>query len=317
MRVIGLPFSRPVACQQPGSGARVGSAVVLARGGTGRHRRYPDQHLHRGAHRGSLLGSRVATNRGAEIDPHLLAPRDQSRGALAVEVGLLCVLAAFAFRLIGLLSVVPVSSWDGWAIWAARPEPCTPRATFGALPSRIRPLLPPTPRVSDPLPDARGLSLDAIGRYDAAMLHVVPGVLFVAVALAVWALLRLAIAPWLAALSAVAILGVEPLVENLRHNYADSETAPCGVARPALPHTLARARLEARCSCRPACFWPPAALLKNEGLMFALVAVAAAAVACPLARRSPRALLAGRRCGARRVRALAGLHPRERTALIE
>jgi hypothetical protein len=219
-----------------------------------------------------------------------LAPRKQSRGALAVEVGLLCVLAAFAFRLIGLLSVVPVSSWDGWAIWAARA-----RALYSAgdvwNPAFQDPSYYPQ-HLEYPIlfPTLEALSLDAIGRYDAAVLHVLPGVLGVAVALAVWALLRLTIAPWLAALSAVAIVGVDPLVENLRQNYADGVTAL--VASLGLLCLALWLMHDSSTLLIPAgLFLASAAMLKNEGLMFALVAVAAVALACPLARRSPRALL--------------------------
>jgi hypothetical protein len=219
-----------------------------------------------------------------------LAPREQSGGARAVEVVLLCVLAAFAFRLIGLLSVVPVSSWDGWAIWAARA-----RALYAAgdvwSPAFQDPSYAPQ-HLEYPIlfPTLEALSLNAIGRYDAAMLHVLPGVLFLAVALAVWALLRLAIAPWLAALSAVAIVGVDPLVENLRHNYADSLTALVA-SLGLLCLTLWLLHDSSTLLVLAGLFLASAALLKNEGLMFSFVAIAAAALTCPLARRSPRALL--------------------------
>jgi hypothetical protein len=186
--------------------------------------------------------------------------------------------------------VVPVSSWDGWAIWAARA-----RALYAAgdvwSPAFQDPSYSPQ-HLEYPIlyPTLEALSLDAIGRYDAALLHVLPGVLFLTVALAVWALLRLTIAPWLAALCAVAIVGIDPLVENLRQNYADSVTALVA-SLGLLCLTLWLVHGSSTLLVPAGLFLASAALLKNEGLMFAFVAVAAAALACPLARRSPRALL--------------------------
>jgi hypothetical protein len=219
-----------------------------------------------------------------------MAPQPQTPLGFVAELGLFGVLVYFSVNLIRLLVVTPLNSWDGWAIWAARAHELFVSGDAWNTAFHSPPYYPEHPDYPILYPSLESLSMHAIGRFDVALIHVEPGVYLISAALALWALLRLAIPRWLAALSGVALAGLTPLVQNFSWNYADGAIAvTSALALVCLTIWLISGASPALWLATV--FLASEVLIKKEGLMFAAASLAAAAAASRLARRRTRSLL--------------------------
>jgi hypothetical protein len=232
----------------------------------------------------TLVGRRVQPSRGS------LRPQEQSRLGTAVELGALCLLAVVSFNAVRLAAVMPLSSWDGWAIWGARAHTLFESGDAWSAPFQEQAYAPQ--HLDYPLlyPSLEALGLHAIGRFDVSLVDIQPMLLLVACALAVWALLRTAVPPWLAAIAGVGLLGCGTLVQNASWNYADGVLAAISaLGLVCLGLWLTHASSVALWLA--GLFLTSSALLKNEGLMFAFAALVAALAASLISGRRMRPLL--------------------------
>lgn len=232
----------------------------------------------------ALLTRRVQPSVGS------LRPQPQSRLGIAAELGSLCLLALVSVNALRLVAVMPLSSWDGWAIWGARSH--TLYESGDAWTTPFQEPAYATQHLDYPLlyPSLEALALHAIGRFDVSLIDVQPMLLLTACALAVWALLRVAVPPWLAAMSAVGLLGSGTLVQNVSWNYADGAVAAVSaLGLVCLGLWLVHASSTALCFA--ALFLSSSALLKNEGLMFAAAGLVAAIGASLVSGRQVRKVL--------------------------
>jgi hypothetical protein len=233
----------------------------------------------------AIVGIALFLRRGRSAS--LWTPRTRVRCRLwgSVEIGLLMALGVVSVAIVRLFAVSSLSQWDGWAIWglhahaiyvdgtAAGPVFTSP-AYNGGHPEY--PILFPT---------LEALFAQAIGRFDPILILVLPGLMLIFVAVALWAVLRTVIPPAVAAASALAILGTPAIAENFRGNYADGVVATvtslgalCLLIWVVSGSNVALALASALLAC--------SGLVKSEGLLFAVAAVLAALIAAVGERRS-------------------------------
>ena len=232
----------------------------------------------------ALVGRRVQPSQGS------LRPQEQSRLATAIELGILCLLALVSFSALRLAAVMPLSSWDGWAIWGARAHTLFESGDAWSAPFQEQAYA--QQHLDYPLlyPSLEALGLHAIGRFDVSLVDIQPMLLLVACAIAAWALLRMAVPPWLAAIAGVGLLGCGTVVQNASWNYADGLLAAVSaLGLICLGLWLTHASSVALCFA--GLFLTSSALLKNEGLMFALAALVAALAASLVSGRRMRAVV--------------------------
>ena len=191
-----------------------------------------------------------------------------------VVLGLAVVLCLRAARL---LAVKPLLEFDGWAIWATRARalyeygyPVAPVFTEPSYPALQYPLL---------LPSLQAVDFRFLGHFDGTLVHLQLAGLALAFVGGAWTLLRERVQPLLLAAVLLAIVAAPTFFNQLQTNYADIPLAifvALGVASLATEqYPLA------------ALFLGAAALTKNEGELFALVALVAAAAVTPRPQRRP------------------------------
>jgi hypothetical protein len=227
--------------------------------------------------------------RGRRLSPWELRPLRHSRLLLTLEAGLLAALVGIGLFVLRLSAVTPLLGWDGWAIWAPHAHALYVEGTTSG------------PVFTDPLyagghpeypilhPTLEAMSAHALGRFDPLLIDVMPALLLVSAAVAVWAVLRTVAPPWLAAAVALGVVGAPPLVTNLQANYADGTVALV----TALGVLLLAAWLVSSASLALALaslHLAAAALVKAEGMIFAVAALLAALVALSGSRRPLRPL---------------------------
>jgi hypothetical protein len=236
----------------------------------------------------ALVGIALILRRGHSA--HLWTRRVQPRMRLwrAIEVGLLATVAVVGIAIIRLFAVSS-SGWDGWAIWELHAHAIyTDGTTTG--PVFTSPVYAGGhPEYPILFPTLEALFAQAIGRFDPTLILVLPALMLVFVALALWAVLRTVIPPALAAASAVALLGTPGIVDNFRGNYADGALATvtalgavCLLIWVISGSSVALALASALLAC--------SGLIKAEGVLFAGAAVLAALIAAFGERRGLRPL---------------------------
>jgi hypothetical protein len=178
------------------------------------------------------------------------------------------VVVAFAVPAAKLLAVNPLNAIDGWAIWGLRARalydyghPVAPIFTDPAYQALQHPLL---------LPGLEALDFRAIGGFDGTVVHLQLLGFAVALVGGAWGLLRTRVPPLLLAAVLLAAITAPTFFNQLATNYAD---IPLAVFVALGLVSLATEQLPAA-----ALFLGAGALTKNEGEMFALTAVVAAAV---------------------------------------
>ena len=232
------------------------------------------------------LGWGVARRRPAGVEA-LRAPRP-SLPAVAIELAFAPLYAALAYGIVRLAAATPLDTWDGWAIWAPKAHalyaegdvwgPVFREPTY-AMQHQEYPVL---------LPSVDALAADAIGRFDANLVDIGQAMILLSFGLAAWALLRLVVAPPLAAAIGFALTGSTSLIANVDANYADTAVASF-TAIGVLSLLLWLVRGPSTMLVLSALFLTTAALTKSEGLLFAVAAIVSAAV---LARGFGRSLTA-------------------------
>ncbi len=205
-------------------------------------------------------------------------------GAALVQIGLLLGVAGTAF------AVRPLWEWDGWAIWGFKARALYELGGVSnpAFESHVYahhmqdyPLF---------LPAIEATAFHALGGLEERLVHVQLLGLAVGFAGALWALLRPRVPMEVLGLSLLAIIAAPGVLDTLAANYADVPLAffvALGLAAIVRwlfdrePQFLAWA----------AVFLASAALTKNEGLLFAGAAIAAALAIAPS--RKPLLAVAG------------------------
>ena len=196
----------------------------------------------------------------------------------ALEFVIVSMICAFGVILVAAAAVSPLTAEDGWALWGLKAHALysnggvqSPVFTAAAYESTHQdyPLL---------FPAVEALGLRAIGRFDDALIDVPLALFSTCASLAVWSLLRLSSWRWLAAAVALALLALPGLARTTTWNLVD---VPLALIVTLAAVLLAR-WLEERDRASlwgAALFLASAAMAKNEGLMFAIVLLVAAAIA--------------------------------------
>jgi hypothetical protein len=209
----------------------------------------------------------------------------RGRGIRPLELpayAVLAVIAAFAVPAAKLLAVNPLNAIDGWAIWGLRARalydfghPVAPVFTDPAYQALQHPLL---------LPGLEALDFRVMGQFDGTVVHLQLLGFAIAFVGGAWGLLRTRVPPFLLASVLLAAVTAPTFFNQLPSNYADVPVAvfvALGVA------ALATEQLPAA-----TLFLGAAALTKNEGEMFALMAFIAAALVARRAQLRPLAVAA-------------------------
>jgi hypothetical protein len=213
--------------------------------------------------------------------------RAQLAGLLAlVPAGLLLVHAARAY------AVRPLVEYDGWVIWGTKARaladfgrvyvPVFAGDAYGSI-HLDYPLL---------LPSLEAVDLRTMGGFDGAALHLQLALLLAGFAGALWALARPAAWAPVVGVTVLAVVASPELLHQLSTNYADVPLAlfvglgvlalACWLERDERPYLVAAV-----------VFLGAAALTKNEGTVFALAALVAAALFAGRARLRAVGLAAG------------------------
>jgi Dolichyl-phosphate-mannose-protein mannosyltransferase len=232
----------------------------------------------------------------------VLARRPLGRGSLeparrrpvldrVVEAALLALLAYLSLGVVRLAAATGLEAWDGWALWAPKAHALFVGGDVWGPVFRDPEYFMQHQEYPVLLPALDALSSEAIGRFDITLVDVEAALVVVSFAWAAWALLRLVVAPAVAAAVAVALLGGTPLIGNVVVNYADSVVAAfTALGILALLVWLTRG---ASIALVPAAvFLAAAASTKGEGLLFAVAAIIAAAVSARGFGRSVRSVVA-------------------------
>jgi len=194
-----------------------------------------------------------------------LRPRFEASYVVLLLAVVLCLRAA------RLLAVKPLLEFDGWAIWATRARalyeyghPVAPVFTDPTYPALQYPLL---------LPSLEAVDFRFLGHFDGTLVHLQLAGLALAFVGGAWTLLRERVQPLLLAAVLLAIVAAPTFFNQLQTNYADIPLA--------MFVALGVASLTTRQLPLAALFLGAAALTKNEGELFALAALVAAAAVTP------------------------------------
>jgi hypothetical protein len=219
-----------------------------------------------------------------------LTPQRSGLPTRVVELACLAVLGLLCLEVVQLTAASQLDQWDGWAMWAPKAHalfvegdvwgPVFTQPEYG-MQHQEYPIL---------LPAIEALSAEAIGRFDADLIDFQAGVVLLSFGLATWAVLRLVINPAVAAAAAVALTGSPALILNAAGNYADSAVASF-TALGVLTLLVWLLHGPGSMLVVSALFLSAAGMTKIEGLLFALAAVATAAVTARGFGRSTRAAI--------------------------
>jgi hypothetical protein len=204
----------------------------------------------------------------------LSAPRSGGVVARIAELVALVLLGIVSLAVLRLYAATDLDQWDGWAMWAPKAHALFVEGdvwgpVFGdpayVMQHQEYPIL---------FPSLEALSADALGRFDRVLIDIEPAVVLLSFGWAAWALLRLVVAPWLAAGVALGLTGSVHLIDNGAGNYADSVVASF-TALGLLCAFVWLSRGATATLALSALFFAAAASTKVEGLLFALAAIAA------------------------------------------
>jgi hypothetical protein len=197
--------------------------------------------------------------------PWPVRPRFEVSYLVLVFAVVLCLRAARLF------AVKPLLEFDGWAIWATRARalydyghPISPVFTDPTYPALQYPLL---------LPSLEAVDFRFLGHFDGTLVHLQLAGLALAFVGGAWTLLRRRVQPLLLAAVLLAIVAAPTFFNQLQTNYADIPLA--------MFVALGVAALTTEQFPLAALFLGAAALTKNEGELFALAALVAAAAVTP------------------------------------
>ena len=204
-------------------------------------------------------------------------------------VTLLAVTAAFFVQAARLFAVKPLVEFDGWAIWATRARalydyghPIAPVFTDPTYPALQHPLL---------LPALEAVDFRAMGSFDGTLVQLQLVGFAVAFVGGAWGLLRDRVPALLLAAVLLAAITAPTFIYQLPSNFADVPVAVFVALGVASLGVWLRGGGEGLLPAA-ALFLGAAALTKNEGEMFALMAFVAAALVAQHAQLRPLALAA-------------------------
>jgi hypothetical protein len=232
------------------------------------------------------LAWRIARRRPLSLGT-LRAPQT-SLPALAVELAFAPLYAALAYGIVRLSAATPLDTWDGWALWAPKAHALFAEGDVWGPVFRDPEYVMQHQEYPVLLPSVDALTADAIGRFDGNLADIGQAMILLAFGIAAWGILRLLVAPPLAAAVGFVLTGSTALIGNVDANYADTAVASF-TAIGVLSLLVWLARGASTMLVVSALFLTTAALTKNEGLLFAIAAFASAAV---LARGFGRSLAA-------------------------
>ena len=206
--------------------------------------------------------------------------------ARALELASLVLLAVLSIRILRLGAATGLDVWDGWAMWAPKAHalyvegdvwgPVFTDPAYG-MQHEEYPVL---------LPGLEALASGAIGRFDPPLADIEASVALVAFGWGAWAILRVVVMPAVAAATALVLTGSTPLIENAAAGYADTVVATF-TALGLLCLGIWLVKGSGATLVLAGLFLSAAASTKSEGLLFALAAVATAAVVARGFGRSP------------------------------
>lgn len=207
----------------------------------------------------------------------------------AVSALVMAVPVLLLARAVALFAVRPLHEFDGWVIWATRARalyefsgPAAPVFTDPTYPALQHPLL---------LPALEATDAHFMGAWDGTVMHLQLLGFAIAFVGGTWALLRPYVWQPLLAGVLAAVVAAPAVLDQLATNYADVPLAlfvALGVAPIALWMTYGERELLVASTL----FLGAAALTKNEGELFAVCALAAAAATGGRRRLRPIAITA-------------------------
>jgi hypothetical protein len=189
-------------------------------------------------------------------------------------------------------AVKPLAEWDGWVLWATKARVLYEHPDDGAV--ILQSSFYGAPSYPLGLPALEATTMRAVGSFDGTLLDIQLALLVAAAVVGIWVLLRRVAHPLTIGLALLATLASSQLAYQVTTNYADVPLAfltALGVVAGAVWLVDAEQR-------RPwqlvsfTVFLSAAAWTKNEGLLFALAAVAGLLVVTAVTRSQPRAALA-------------------------
>jgi hypothetical protein len=209
-------------------------------------------------------------------------------------LGLVPALAIAAVLLAAARTMVvkPLVEWDGWVLWATKARVLYERP--GEAAEILRDPFYGAPSYPLGLPALEATTMRAVGSFDSALVDLQLLILVAAALAGIWALLSAVAHPLLIGVCLLAPLASPQLVYQLTTNFADVPLAfliALGLVAGAV--WVAAERREPWYLVCFAVFLGFAAWTKNEGLVFALAAVAALLAVTLVERRGRLAALAG------------------------
>jgi hypothetical protein len=203
-----------------------------------------------------------------------LMPRP--RGGIAgrtLELVALVALAVLSVAIFFVYAATGLGAWDGWAMWAPKAHALYVEGDVWGSVFRDSAYLGQHQEYPVLLPSLEALSADALGRFDRELIDIESGALLVSFGWGAWGLLRLVVAPWLAAGVALGLTGSLHLIDNGSGNYADTAVASF-TALGLLCALVGMSRGATAPLALSAIFFAACAMTKVEGLLFALAAIA-------------------------------------------
>jgi hypothetical protein len=208
-----------------------------------------------------------------------------------LELVPLAVLAVLSVAIVRFGVASGLDAWDGWALWGSKAHALFVDGDVWGPVFREPAYLMQHQEYPILFPALEALSAGAIDRFDPTLIDVEPAVILVAFGWGAWAILRLVVAPAVAAGAALALTGSAPLIENGAANYADSVVASF-TALGLLCLLVWLSKGSTATLVLAALFLAAAAASKAEGLLFATAAIAAALATAHGFGRSIRSALA-------------------------
>ncbi len=205
-----------------------------------------------------------------------LAPPSPSAWlARVAEVVCLAGLAVVSLGILRLVAATRLDQWDGWAMWGPKAHALFVEGDAWGPVFREPAYLMQHVEYPLLLPALEALSSDSIGRFDPVLVDIEAAVVLASFGWAAWAMLRLVVAPSVAAAVALVLTASAPLVANVVGNYADAVVASF-TALGLLGLFVWLTKGATTMLVLGTVFFSAGASTKSEGLLFAVCAIVAA-----------------------------------------
>jgi hypothetical protein len=223
----------------------------------------------------TALGVAAVVLRGRRPDIGALQPpARQGLVGRAVEVVALVLLGVLSIGVLRIYAATGLAQWDGWAMWAPKAHALYVQGDVWGPVFRDPSYLMQHQEYPVLLPSLEALSADAIGRFDRNLIDIESAAVLLGFAWGAWGVLRLVVAPWLAAWVALGLTGSLQLIDNGAASYADTAVASF-TALGLLCAFVWLSRGATTMLVLSGVFFAAAASTKAEGLLYAVAAIAA------------------------------------------